>query len=493
MHDANYHSTSRTTIIAILLLCCSLSIVLYWQMSKAKSQTSQSAFTAEFDAFGEVLAKANRPQLFELLESVQLQKSDELPLRLEASRKHIAIAERILEVSPDKLQVDEATALLIDKLHEYEQTLFAEDIELDEEYFELLGDLVESVSHRSELATQKAAAVAKVFIASVKFSKLVPSADRDEISFSELNNAIDAAARLDDEDFYHAKRLIDVINELARKGVDSSPLVKAFRNSYNETKNATITAFVQDASRELARRTYKLETMSPLLLEEVKKVTQFQTRSIENSIEAFLVQPSSNEEDYNKLVSSFVMLAQTSPAIAGKYVDQLDEIFKSKFAPVAARNTFGSLSNAIAGLNKPFPIEKITCRERKKEFSICDDTGLSFLFVVGPNSIDRSEDELVAFQQAFSGMTRQNKMNFLVIFLGEASQRDQWDRLKRLSDVEPNSSAIWLTEESSRQFQNQVAAPWLPSWFLIDRSGILKRLNTSGPLLRSEIVDFVSY
>ena len=114
------------------------------------------------------------------------------------------------------------------------------------------------------------------------------------------------------------------------------------------------------------------------------------------------------------------------------------------------------------------------------------------MIVVGTDSIEKSKIELLAFQQAFSEIIRRNKMQFYVVVLDGAKQKLESDQEELFSSIEPEVSTIWLTQESSQQFQELVQLPWLPSWFLIDRNGILKHVNTSGPLLRSQIVDFVA-
>ena len=158
---------NRVTAIVIVLLCVTLVIVLISQTTENEvtpQEDSQSSLNQalEFDAFEEVLVKSERQELFELLESIQFRKSDSLPSRLEKSRQRIAVGNKILDASTDRDETDEANALLIEKILEYLQILSAEDIELDKDHVARLDMLVETVNSSSSLATQQAAALAKV-------------------------------------------------------------------------------------------------------------------------------------------------------------------------------------------------------------------------------------------------------------------------------------------------------------------------------------------
>ena len=148
---------------AISLLVVTLVVVFVINTQFSNTEVTSPANSArlknqdpwQFDAFRQMLAKSNRAQLFELLETVQLDKTEELPLLLEKLRKQIAIAERIVEVSSGRAQTDQANALLLDKLREFETMLFAEGIEPDKSNLLKIAKLIGSSSEKFESGNQK--------------------------------------------------------------------------------------------------------------------------------------------------------------------------------------------------------------------------------------------------------------------------------------------------------------------------------------------------
>ena len=490
-----------------LLLCITLAFVAISQPARTKfvrepasatketnasqGQTASEGTITEFDSFNVSLENSNREQLVEMLSSIQLNRTEMLPIQIKKSEQRIAIAEKILKNSTDNIQIGDAKALLLDVMRESQQILFSENLEHNEAEIERLRKLVQNTQSSSNLNTKKAALITKAFLQSVEVSLNPLIGGNADEPLDQIKQTIAAAAAIDMDNAELALKLIYIINELGRKNIDNSELVRTFWSAYKQSTEPSIMAVTQKASQELMRREFQLDPLTASLLAKSKSLADTHSREIKGLITQINEHPSV-EGNYWKLASSFALVAQSVPEVAETLADQLDGFMNSQQAPERARYTFQKMRSAIGCLHKRFPVQEVKCHEKSQDIEIVSDSKPTFLFIVESDTIEKSRAELLSFEKSFSELLRRDKMEFVVLLLDDQTNPSHWQRLTQITKLTPDCTSVWLNAESSKRFRELVPVPWSPTWMLIDGDQILRRVNNPSPLMRAEIVNFIS-